>query len=163
MNKWIPILACVLMATTVHAEGMFSMTSSWTRDYDTMDYSGHRVTVGTLDGTTTVLESDREPFVAGSHHLSRCLVYANRSEKSYQLDAWCIVTDKDDDKLFIFADRPKGDTQAGGGGKGRWHLQGGTGKYSGISGECDYRVEYLGNDRVINMTEDCRWNRRDDR
>ena len=46
MNKWIAILACVLAATTVHAEGMFSMTSSWTSDYDTMDYSEHRIIVG---------------------------------------------------------------------------------------------------------------------
>lgn len=158
-RTWALVLACFLMACSVSAEekGTFDMTSSWIRDYDMMKHLKREITVGTLVGTTTVLESSGGPFVAGSHNLSRCLVYASKSEEFYLLDSWCIITDKDKDKLYIFAGRLKGDTEVGGGGKGRWFLQGGTGKYSGISGECDYDVEYLGNDRVINMTDGCTW------
>ena len=46
----------------------------------------------------------------------------------------------------------------GGGGKGTQTLIGGTGKYAGITGTCEYTVEYLPDNRIVTQGS-CDWQR----
>ena len=52
-------------------------------------------------------------------------------------------TDKDSDILYAIAERKQGDVSTGSGGKGRTKFAGGTGKYSGATGGCEYQTKYL--------------------
>ncbi|MFM7484240.1 MAG: hypothetical protein ACKO2S_08310 [Burkholderiaceae bacterium] len=53
------------------------------------------------------------------------------------------MTDKDGDISFITAERKQGDASAGSGGRGKSTLLGGTGKWQGKTGSCDYTAKYL--------------------
>lgn len=148
---------CAAQSVLASESGSFSMITSWARDYTTMERPGKAVTIGTLNGTTTILESSGDPFVAGTHRLSSCLVYARKSDSEYHLEAHCTVTDTSNDKLYMGAGRSEGDTEAGGGGPGRWRFLGGTGKYAGVEGGCEYQVDYLENNWLINTAKQCEW------
>ena len=152
-----------LLCTThsIHAGegGSFSMITSWVHDYETIERPGRAVTVGTLEGIMTILESSHSPFMAGEHSVSKCLVYAKRSEDKHSLEAHCTLTDASNDKFHMGARRHEGDTEAGGGGAGVWKFLGGTGKYAGVSGTCEYIVEYLAENWTVNTARHCKWHR----
>ena len=57
------------------------------------------------------------------------------------------------------ARRHGGDTEAGGGGTGVWKFLGGTGKYAGVAGTCEYSVEYLAENWTVNTARHCKWHR----
>ena len=152
-------LLCTAQSALASESGSFSMLSSWARDYTTMERPGRAVTIGTLNGTTTILESSGNPFAANTHSLSTCLVYAKKSDSEYSLEAHCTVTDASNDKLYMRAGRSEGDTDAGGGGAGRWKFLGGTGKFADVEGGCEYQVDYLENDWLTNTAKHCEWHR----
>ncbi|MCY4420291.1 MAG: hypothetical protein OXC42_03440 [Gammaproteobacteria bacterium] len=152
-------LLCTAQSILADESGSFSMLTIWKRDYSMLERPGKAVTIGTLKGVNTILESSRDPFVAGNHSLSNCLVYAKKSEDSYNLEAHCTMTDVSNDKLHMGGRRHKGDTESGGGGSGVWKLLGGTGKYLDVSGTCDYRVEYLEDNWLVNTAMHCNWHR----
>ena len=152
-------ILCTAQGTLAGESGSFSMITNWTRDYHTLERPGRAVTVGTLNGITTILESSGGPFVAGAHNLSTCLVHARKSDSEYSLEVHCTVTDTSNDKLYMGGGRREGDTEVGGGGIGFWKFVGGTGKYAGVAGGCDYKVEYLANDWLVNTAEHCTWRR----
>ena len=62
-----------------------------------------------------------------------------------------------EDKMYLVSKRRAGDVEEGGGGGGI-ELQGGSGKYAGVTGTCTYDTSYLANDRLVTMTE-CTWQR----
>ena len=156
------VLTSLLCTThSIHAddEGSFSMIASWVRDYTTLERPGRAVTVGTLEGTITILEGSHSPFVAGEHSFSKCLVYAKQSEGKHNLEAHCTQTDSSNDKFHMGGTRHGGDTETGGGGTGVWKLLGGTGKYAGVSGTCEYSVDYLAENWLVSTAEHCKWHR----
>ena len=155
-------LAGLLFTTqSIPAEegGSFSMITSWVHDYQTIERPGRKVTVGTLEGIMTILESSHSPFVAGEHSVSKCLIYAKKSEDKHSLEAHCTLTDASNDKFHMGGTRHGGDTEAGGGGTGVWKFLGGTGKYAGVSGGCEYTVEYLAENWLVNTARHCKWHR----
>lgn len=137
--------------------GSFRMLMSGVTDYASIDHAGAKVTGGSLKGTVTVLQSSGGLFAEGATHLLTCVVYATVSETDTDVRAACTVTDASGDNWFALAQRRAGEIREGGGG-GRWELVGGTGKYSGLSGNCPYEVEYLPGNRLIS-TGKCTWKR----
>lgn len=152
-------LLCTTHSIQADEGGSFSMMMVWVNDYQTLERPGRAVTVGTLEGTMTILESSSSPFVAGEHSVSKCLVYAKKSEDKHSLEAHCTQTDSSNDKFHIGARRHGGDTETGGGGTGVWKFLGGTGKYAGVSGTCEYSVEYLAGNWAVNTARHCKWHR----
>ena len=156
------VLAGLLCTTHgIHAGegGSFSMVISWMHDYQTLERPGRAITVGTLDGVMTITEGSHDPFVAGEHSVSKCLVHAKKSGDKHSLEAHCTQTDASNDKFHMGGRRHAGDTQAGGGGTGVWKFLGGTGKYAGVSGTCEYSVEYLAENWAVSTARDCEWHR----
>ena len=152
-------LLCTSQSILADEGGSFGMITIWKHDYSMLERPGRAITVGTLKGVNTILESSHSPFVTGEHSLSTCLVYAKKSEDIYNLEVHCTLTDTSNDKLHMGGRRHEGDTETGGGGSGVWKLLGGTGKYAGVSGTCDYRVEYLAENWLVNTAEHCNWHR----
>ena len=48
--------------------------------------------------------------------------------------------------------------KVGGGGGGRQEIAGGTGKYAGITGSCEYFVDYLPDNKLVTRST-CQWQR----
>lgn len=155
------VVALLIMAAHTAAadeSGTFFMLRSYQHSYITIEHGDESYTGGTLHGTQTVLDSSGGPFADGMHSTSECLVFAHSSDAGIALEAPCMNTDTDGDILYSTAVRGHGTVGTGGGGAGRWDLHGGTGKYQGITGNCDYQTQYLEGDMVV-TTGECTWSR----
>ena len=160
--KFAAILAASAMAAASPAaageSGEFASIGGFVRDYTEIDHAGGTVVGGSIDGAVTVTESSGEPFAVGAHSNAMCVVYGKTSDAGIDLEAPCALTDADGDKLYLVSRRGVGDVEAGGGGVGAMTLEGGTGKYAGLSGSCDYETDYLPGDRLVTQWR-CAWER----
>ncbi len=150
----------VFEARTVAAgeSGTFRMLVSGITDYTTIDHAGAKITGGDLTGTVSVIRSSGGAFPEGTSYVTTCVVYAEISETATDLRGACTMTDASGDSWYALPTRKAGGIEDGGGGKGRWELSGGPGKYAGISGSCPYETKYLPGNYLISMTE-CSWKR----
>ena len=154
-------LHAVLHLGTWHAladEGSFHILRSLERDYTTVDHGSVQFIGGTLKGTGTVLWSSGAPFVEGAHFTVSCVVLVRTSPGGVDLQAPCLMTDGEEDRLYAAATRRAGDIQAGGGGQGQLELLGGTDKYAGIAGSCSYETAYLPDGYAVSLSK-CSWHR----
>ena len=156
-------VAAALLAMAAHTaaadeSGSFFMVRSYEHSYITVDHADESYTGGILRGTQTILDSSGGPFVDGMNSTSDCLVFSRSSDAGIALEAPCENTDGDGDVLYSTALREQGTVVTGGGGPGRWELRGGTGKYQGITGICEYHTEYLPGNRVVTAGE-CTWSK----
>ena len=78
------------------------------------------------------------------------------SAAGLDLEAPCTSTDSSGDKIFSVSKRKVGDVIPGGGGTGKSEMQGGTGKYAGITGSCTYKVDMLSANRLVSISK-CQW------
>ena len=138
--------------------GSFFMLRSYQTTYITVEHAGESYTGGLLRGTQTILDSSGGPFGDGMNSTSECLVYSHSSDAGITLQAPCENTDLDGDLLYTMAVREQGTVGTGGSGAGRWELRGGTGKYQGITGICDYQTQYLEGNMVVTAGE-CTWSK----
>ena len=162
MRKTIVAAAAVLLvaAYTASADesGTFFMLRSYEHSYITVEHSDESYTGGILHGTQTIFDSSGGPFADGMNSTSDCLVFSRSSDAGIALEAPCVNTDVDGDILYTTAIREHGTVGTGGGGAGRWELRGGTGKYQGITGSCDYQTQYLEGNRAVTAGV-CTWSR----
>ena len=75
-----------------------------------MDWPDRSFTVGELDGTSMILDSTAEPFVAEAYYRSTCLVYARRATSRYVLEAHCSMVDASGNRFNVRAIRDWGTT-----------------------------------------------------
>ena len=136
--------------------GSFSAVMGFNTDYTRIDFAGGNVTGGALRGPATITKSSGAPFVEGESSNRVCIVYAKETEAGVQVESSCALTDLSGDQLYLLASRSIGDVAAGGGGAGKQQIMGGTGKYAGITGSCDYTVAYLPGDTGVTQTK-CEW------
>ena len=71
-----------------------------------------------------------------------CGLRALQLKPSTELLANCSWKDSSGDELFVVSERRSGTTDVGGG-NGTMSIIGGTGKYSGMTGDCTYSVAWL--------------------
>ena len=138
--------------------GTFSMVRVSIADYTTVEHGDGSAFAGPLEGTSTVVRSSGAPFVEGEHSAMRCVAYGKESGAGMDLEVPCAATDADGDRLDTLAKRTAGGVEAGGGGRGAMALSGATGKYAGITGTCEYDVDYL-KDKWLVLMADCTWGR----
>ncbi len=111
-------------------------------DFQTIDWNGGKATVGTLKGILETYGST-DASVPNGQGIQNCVLRSVRINDSIDVQANCTFTDKDGDSIYGVAERKQGDVNAGSGGKGKTKYVGGTGKYKGISGGCEYQTKYL--------------------
>lgn len=157
MLAWmVALLTLVGPATVTGESGTAVMVSSFKHSYRTVDHPGEAYTGGFLNGTMTVVESSGGPLVAGLSLTLECLVYSSRSESELSVVSPCVNTDQDGDRLYLLSVRSQGTIETGGGGEGESEIQGGTGKYEGLTGTCDYQTQYLAGGWAVSLRE-CVW------
>ena len=81
-----------------------------------------------------------------------------KGPNNIDVESHCTFTASPDDKLFGLFKRKSGDIAAGTGGQGRLELLGGTGKYSGITGACPYKTNYMPQNNIVTFAR-CDWNK----
>ena len=136
----IAVLAGV--ASTAVAGTTYKTSAVAKSDFQTMDWNGGKVTVGSLKGVLETYGSNNSSMPNGQS-IQNCLLRSARLGDSTDIVANCTITDKDGDVLYGISERKQGDLSAGTGGKGKTRYLGGTGKYKNIKGGCDYQTRYL--------------------
>lgn len=155
----VPVVSCttLLLAMPQVAladSGTFEEVSSFTTHYITFEHGDETIIGGALDGTRTIISSSGGPFVKGDSSTTECLVFVRKTANGIDNESPCTFTDGSQDKLFTVARRRAGNMEAGG--QGKIEIQGGTGKYKGITGSCSYRVTYLPGNRATSV-HTCDW------
>ena len=151
------LAAWLLTATGIavaEESGTFSMIRVSIAHYSAIDYGNGSAFAGPLEGTSTVVRSSGAPFVEGAHSVMRCVAYGTQSDAGMDLEVPCAATDADGDRVDTLAKRTAGGVEAGGGGRGAMALSSATGKYAGITGACEYDVDYL-KDKWLVLMVDC--------
>ena len=151
-------IPCAATSALGQESGSFSAIATYVRDFTTVEHADGAYFGGKLEGSTTILASSGDPFVAGGHGLATCVVFGKRSAAGLDLQTACTSTNTSGDTLYLVAERRAGDVDAGGGGQGQLELAGGTGAYVGLKGSCAYETSYLANNQVVTTT-DCTWHR----
>ena len=146
---------CTVEVALAEESGDFRLLTSFERAYTTIEHLGGRVTGGSSSGTASVIESSGGPFVAGAHHLATCVILARESDGELEIEAPCTVTATTGDQLYVLSRRDSGDIAGGAGGL---EILGGSGAWAGIRGSCSYDVEYIGQRRLVAISE-CEWRR----
>ena len=142
-----------------HAKsGTFDYLQALTTDYTTVKRGEETITAGSIKGSMTIIRSSGGPFKEGSSNTQVSVVHVKKSVEGIDLVADGIQIDSDGDQVYIYGERKAGDIAVGGGGKGTVNLIGGTGKYDGVNGICEYTVEYLPDNRIVTLGS-CDWQR----
>ena len=136
--------------------GTYAQVTSLVTNYTKSERGAETVIGGSSSGTNTTTQSSGGPFVEGSSGLMECIVLAKKSAAGLDLEAYCTSTDTAGDKVFSVAKRKSGDVNPGTAGEGRSELLGGTGKYSGLTGNCAYKIENLTGNRLVSISN-CQW------
>lgn len=131
-----------VFAPSSYAADKFKQTLVAKTDFQTADWNGGKITIGTIKGVVETYGST-SPSMPNGSSMQSCLLRSQRMKDSIEVVANCSYTDKDGDILYAIAERKQGDVAAGSGGKGRTRFMGGTGKYTGVSGGCDYLTKYM--------------------
>jgi len=138
--------------------GSFEYVLSAITDFTAVEQLDYVVRAGTLDGTVTIIKSSGGPFEAGSSGTVSGVGYIKKSAAGIDLESPGTFTDSSGDKWYSVARRSAGDQAVGGGGAGRQEIAGGTGKYEGITGACEYIVDYLPDNKIVTQST-CQWER----
>lgn len=142
-----------------HAKsGSFEYVLSAVTDFTAVEQLDHVVRAGTLDGTVTIIESSGGPFEVSSSGTLTGILYLKKSASGIDLESPGAITDSSGEKWYAVARRSAGDQAVGGGGVGRQEIVGGTGKFEGIHGECEYVVDYLPQNKIVSRST-CQWQR----
>lgn len=136
--------------------GSFEMLTSYVHGYTTVEYAGQTVRGGPLDGTGTIIETSGGPFAEDMNYRIGCVVYLKKSEAGLDLEAPCVFTDGEGDSWYAVSKRSAGDVEVGGGGQGSQEIEGGTGRYAGVTGTCRYTNSYLPDGWVV-ARRSCEW------
>ena len=138
--------------------GTYDFVLSAVTDFTAVEQLDYVVRAGTLDGTVTIIKSSGGPFEAGSSGTVSGVGYIKKSAAGIDLESPGTFTDSSGDKWYSVARRSAGDQAVGGGGAGRQEIAGGTGKYEGITGVCEYIVDYLPDNKIVTQST-CQWQR----
>ena len=112
------------------------------------------ITGGKLEGISIIMKSIGNLYQIGQNSENTCIILSKKVTKSKNsdLEAFCESTDLETgDKTFAYNIRKEGTADSGSQGRGKQTIVGGTGKYEGISGECNYTVKYLPNNKLTTV------------
>lgn len=109
-------------------------------------------------GTITFTKSSGGPFVEGASGNTQFASFSKKTPTGFDLEADGVATLSSDDTLLLLFKRKTGDLAAGTSAEGILQLLGGTGRFSGVSGQCKYSVAILANTWSVTAAK-CQWSR----
>jgi hypothetical protein len=135
--------------------GTYEAVYAFLANYASFEHGNGTVTGGSNRGATTITDSSGGLFVKGQSSAQECVILAKKTSAGINLDADCTATDVSGGKVFHHATRRTGDTTQGNG-VGTNEIVGGTGKYAGITGHCNYTVQFVPDNRGVSTLK-CQW------
>jgi len=147
--KKLLILLLIFGLSNVYAEsGKYSTTAVCDINKTEIDTNNKTIMSIYFDCISTVIKSDNDLFKVGENAFVEVIANIQKSSKGMDLQSFNTSTSStnSDDKIFSENIRKAGDVKKGGAGTSK--TVGGTGKYSGITGECVYTVNYLPKNKV---------------
>ena len=139
--------------------GAFRMSIDSTFNYATVRQFDGTVFGGGMTGSGVILDSTGDPFAKDTHSNVTCVVHGKRTATRFDLKTWCAIrVNEGRDEFYVWGGRTAGSLRAGGGGAGRLIMEGGTGKFSGVRGTCDYEMTYR-SDNQSSTAAACSWKR----
>ena len=142
--KKLLILLLIFGLSNVYAEsGKYSISAVCDINKTEIDTNNKTIMSIYFDCISTVIKSDNDLFKVGENSFVEGIANIQNSSKGMDLQSFnTIVSAKNsDDKIFSENVRKAGDVKKGGAGTSK--IVGGTGKYAGISGGCEYTVNYF--------------------
>ena len=130
--------------SNVYAQsGEFS--SSTVCDYNKSEINSNNKTIISIyfDCISTVIKSNSDLFKIGDNSFVEILANIKKSPAGMDLQSYntSVSSKNSDDKIFSENVRKAGDVKKGGAGTSK--IVGGTGKYLGMTGSCEYTVNYF--------------------
>ena len=151
------VVACLLGSSWCRADsGTAEYVASFVVNYAKSEFGDTTLSAGGSSGTITITKSTGGPFVDGTSGLIECIVFAKKSPSGLDLEADCTSTFSPGDRLLWVSKRRSGDVSTGVAGEGTSQIVGGTGRFSGMSGQCSYKLDPLGSNRVVSISK-CQW------
>lgn len=151
INLLILITTQILFASPSLAESTYKSHASYKTDLQSMEWNGAKVTVGSLKGVSKIYGSTNAKMANGEY-IQNCLMRVVKSNDGTEIATNCNTVDKDGDTFFSISERKQGDINKGG--KGKTTFVGGTGKFQGIGGSCEYSAKYLP-ENWLSVDSDC--------
>lgn len=139
LAKIMALLFALGLSGSALADSSYKTIGMCKTDFQNMDWNGGKVTVGNLKCAVEV--SGSSGVVPNGPQLQNCLLRVLKSGAGTEINTHCNITDKDGDILYSYSERKQGDIVAGG--KGKSTHMGGTGKYQGVKGGCEFAATYL--------------------
>ena len=109
-------------------------------------------------GTITFTRSSGGPFVEGASGATQFASFSKKTATGFDLEADGLATFQSEDTLQLLFKRKSGDLAAGTSGEGTLQLTGGPGRFSGVNGQCKYKVENLPGNWQVTIGK-CQWSR----
>ena len=152
------LAVCAPQIAFAGESGSFELIETVVHDFTTVEHAGRAITGGSLQGTASVVATSGDPFSDGANYRVTGVAYVKRSDAGIDLEASSAMTDEEGDVLYVQGERRAGNAAIGGGGTGNRRIQGSTGKYSGIVGDCPYTTSYLPDKWLVSRVT-CTWRR----
>tara|TARA_B100000242_G_C42980308_1_gene454986 strand:+ start:632 stop:1123 length:492 start_codon:yes stop_codon:yes gene_type:complete len=147
-------LLFVFIFNAFSEEGSYKYSNVGSHNLTKVNTLNGTVTGGKLEGISIILQSKGSLYQVGQNSETTCIILSKQERKSKNsaLEAFCESTDLETgDKTFAYNIRKEGTADTGSKGRGKQTIIGGTGKYKGISGECNYTVKYLPNNKLATV------------
>lgn len=109
------------------------------------------------NGTVTFVRSSGAPFVEGASATVQYASFSKKTPSGFELESDAVATFSSGDTLLLLFKRQSGDLAAGTSGEGTLHLTGGSGRFAGVNGECQYKVDNLPGNWNVTIAK-CEWN-----
>ncbi len=100
-----------------------------------------------LDGITSITKSSFSIFPVNSLTARKCVIYNKNENGKASLEGTCLGEDSDGDTFSTTLSRKGMIGKTGSGGVETYI--GLTGKYSGLTGKCDYTVKFINTDKLF--------------
>ena len=143
MKKLLILLLFFGLSNVYAQSGEFS--SSTVCDYNKSEINSNNTTIISIyfDCISTVIKSNSDLFKVGDNSFVEILANIKESPAGMDLQSYntSVSSKNSDDKIFSENVRKAGDVKKGGAGTSK--IVGGTGKYLGMTGSCEYTVNYL--------------------
>ena len=155
MKKLLILLLFFGFGNIYAQSGEFSSTQVC--DYKKSEINSNDQTVISIyfDCISTVIKSNNDLFNVGDNSFVEIIANIKKSSKGMDLQSFNTSTSSinPDDKIFSENVRKAGDFKKGGSGTST--IMGGTGKYAGINGNCNYSVNYHSDKMKISSMQNC--------
>tara|TARA_E500000178_G_scaffold271705_1_gene269769 strand:+ start:109 stop:600 length:492 start_codon:yes stop_codon:yes gene_type:complete len=148
------ILFFIFIFNAFSEEGSYELSYVGSHNLAKVNTMNGTVTGGKLEGIAIIMKSKGKLYQAGQNFENTCIILSKKESKNKnsELEAFCESTDLESGyKTFTYNIRKEGTADSGSKGRGKQTIIGGTGKYKGISGECNYTVKYLPNNKLTTV------------